>query len=145
MIVRKKDKIQIPAACIVQEKLSGKVLSEYIKPYSYISEDICRYIFKELVKGLSYLHQIGLAHGDLKPEKVLIDDAFNVKIFGYGLCPCQDETPDQAQSETSSSSSKFFCNDLFALGSILFMMKFGQQRIRNLAQLDQQVFWQKQK
>ena len=39
-----------------------------------------KFVFKEIVKGLKELHELGIIHRDLKPENVLVDDFCNPKI-----------------------------------------------------------------
>ena len=39
----------------------------------------------EIVKGIGYLHQRGIIHGDLKPENVLNSDDGQVKIGNYSI------------------------------------------------------------
>ena len=40
--------------------------------------------FKQLLKGISYLHSMGVAHRDLKPENILFDGAGHLKISDFG-------------------------------------------------------------
>ncbi|HBP21450.1 MAG TPA: hypothetical protein DEA08_27140, partial [Planctomycetes bacterium] len=42
-------------------------------------------IFRQLVDALAHAHRRGVAHGDLKPENVLIDHADTVKLTDFGL------------------------------------------------------------
>jgi serine/threonine protein kinase/Rieske Fe-S protein len=42
-------------------------------------------IVKQIAAGLEYAHQNGMAHGTLKPATILLDDAQNVRITGFGL------------------------------------------------------------
>jgi serine/threonine protein kinase len=35
---------------------------------------------------VQYLHSIGLTHGDLKDENVLVDSNYNIRIIDFGAC-----------------------------------------------------------
>lgn len=41
--------------------------------------------FNQLIAGVQYLHQRGVAHRDLKPENLLLDDNDNIKISDFGM------------------------------------------------------------
>lgn len=41
--------------------------------------------FSQLLAGVQYLHEKGIAHRDLKPENLLLDDNDNVKISDFGM------------------------------------------------------------
>ncbi|XP_040378804.1 CBL-interacting protein kinase 17-like [Oryza brachyantha] len=41
--------------------------------------------FEQLIDGVSYCHDKGVYHGDLKPENVLVDKKGNIKISDFGL------------------------------------------------------------
>lgn len=38
-----------------------------------------------MIKGLKYVHGEGLAHRDIKPDNILLDSNFNVKIADFGF------------------------------------------------------------
>ena len=42
-------------------------------------------IFRQLTEALAHAHERGVAHGDLKPENVLIDHTDTVKLTDFGL------------------------------------------------------------
>ncbi|KAF7683462.1 putative CTD kinase subunit alpha like protein [Astathelohania contejeani] len=44
-----------------------------------------KYIFKQIVSGLEYLHSACVLHRDLKSANILLDSALNVKIADFGL------------------------------------------------------------
>lgn len=42
-------------------------------------------MFLQLLQGLTYLHQHGIVHWDLKPENLLIDHKFRLVIVDFGF------------------------------------------------------------
>ena len=51
-----------------------------------LSEPLVRYLFKQLMDGLQYLHQkIGVVHRDIKPENLLIDKHFRLVIADFNF------------------------------------------------------------
>ena len=51
-----------------------------------LSEPLVRYLFKQLMDGLHYLHQKkGVVHRDIKPENLLIDKNFRLVIADFNF------------------------------------------------------------
>lgn len=42
-------------------------------------------IMNGLMEGLAYLHKIGIAHGDIKPDNILINKDLEIQIIDFGL------------------------------------------------------------
>ena len=57
--------------CMIMEYAEGGELFNYILERKYLSEDESRKIFQQLIDAISYLHQIGICHRDLKLENIL--------------------------------------------------------------------------
>lgn len=85
-IVKKKDgSTYVAKAVVVQEYAQGGELFFYVKNSGYFQEDIARYYFRQIIDGLSYCHKAGFAHRDIKPDNILLDENFNVKIADFGF------------------------------------------------------------
>lgn len=57
-------------------------LFEAIEQHTRFSENQSKLVFRQIVDAISYLHQHGLVHRDIKDENILVDQNFNVKIIG---------------------------------------------------------------
>uniref|UniRef100_T1IL17 non-specific serine/threonine protein kinase n=1 Tax=Strigamia maritima TaxID=126957 RepID=T1IL17_STRMM len=64
---------------IFLEYAPGGELFDRIEPDYGMSLCMAQKYFRQLLKGVDYLHGLGIAHRDLKPENLLLDD--NVAIF----------------------------------------------------------------
>ncbi|KAK9136557.1 hypothetical protein Sjap_007151 [Stephania japonica] len=69
---------------MVLECVSGGQLFD-IESEGRFSESKSRKLFQQLIDGLSYCHEKGVYHRDLKLENILIDARGNVKISDFGL------------------------------------------------------------
>ena len=48
-------------------------------------------IFKELISGLKYLYELNICHRDLKPQNILLDENYTIKISDFGLARLNNE------------------------------------------------------
>ena len=76
---------QKPFQYILLELVNGGSLFDYVAQAGRFDEKYARHYFKQLLNGLSYLHAAGFAHRDMKPENLLLDDQFNLKIADFGF------------------------------------------------------------
>ncbi|KAL9656345.1 hypothetical protein ABK040_005111 [Willaertia magna] len=68
---------------IVMELCGGGSLYEHLKDKPF-DEELARYYFNQLVDGLSYCHQNGVCHRDLRLENLLLDNEGRLKITDFG-------------------------------------------------------------
>ncbi|CAH0473871.1 unnamed protein product [Peronospora belbahrii] len=88
--------------------------------------------FAQIVKGLCFLHAIGVAHRDLSLENVLLKDG-HVKICDFGLSADADHFSADvvgkfyymAPEVTQHAVYDPKCADMWSLGVILFIMLTG--------------------
>ena len=102
------------------------------------SEDKAMYYAAELLCGLRYIHSMGLAYRDMKPENVLIDRSGHVVIadFGYvkeleddGRCYTKVGTPHYLAPEIldmHSNSGYTQAVDWWSWGCVLYEMMRGR-------------------
>lgn len=81
---------------LVMENVKGKSLYTYLKMKKNrrVNENEAKMIFKQIVEGVSYIHKMDIAHRDLKPDNILIDEVksignrqldYNIKIIDFGF------------------------------------------------------------
>ncbi|KAK6908880.1 hypothetical protein I203_102885 [Kwoniella mangroviensis CBS 8507] len=76
----------VPGLYMVLELAVGGDLFDKIAPDYGVPEDLAKFYFSQLVSGMEYIHDKGIAHRDLKPENLLLAANGNLKISDFGLC-----------------------------------------------------------
>ena len=69
---------------IVMEYVCGDLLG-FIRKRAKISEPTAKIIFKQIIKGLQFIHKKKIVHRDIKLDNVLIDLTNTVKICDFGV------------------------------------------------------------
>ena len=123
----------VPA--IVMEYVPNGDLLELIQTFGNLPEVIARSYFLQLIDALGYLHGKGYCHLDIKPDNILVDEHFNLKLADLGVTA---QIPKEclvkgyvgtASYHTPEIHAKLPYNayqaDLFALGVTLFTMVSG--------------------
>lgn len=96
-----------------------------------LGANLCRHYFRQLINGLEYLHNNSVVHRDLKPQNILFDKEYNLKITDFGLATIVDKTQPTTNCGTANYKSpemllkvpyNGILNDLFSAGIILFNM-----------------------
>ncbi|CCW65392.1 unnamed protein product [Phytomonas sp. EM1] len=77
---------------LVLELVTGGELFEKIASERRFDEKTARKYFHQLICGIHYCHQQGIAHRDLKPENLLLDEHGTLKISDFGLSNIQRPT-----------------------------------------------------
>ena len=85
-IIRLFDVVQAPSHIfVVMEYADGGSLLDHVRSAGKLSEpDACR-LTQQLLAGVSFCHQQGVIHRDVKLENALLDRDRNVKLIDFGL------------------------------------------------------------
>lgn len=59
-------------------------LQKFIALYKKIDNQIIHYIILQLVNVIAYLQKEHIAHCDIKPENILIDDHYHIELTDFG-------------------------------------------------------------
>jgi len=77
--------------CLVLEYAGNGSLEKHYKdfrkqyPKEHISKNFIINVFKQLLNGLIYLEKNNVIHRDIKPDNILLDLNYNVKISDFGI------------------------------------------------------------
>lgn len=70
---------------MVMEYAGGGDLLHFVKRRGRIRESDAKYIFKQIVYGLSHIHCRSVIHRDIKLDNILLDCESGVKICDFGV------------------------------------------------------------
>ena len=122
---------------LVQEHIQGKEFMEYLTKKGKLKEmEACKF-YHQIISGLEYIHQCGIAHRDFKPENILLtNDNTILKIIDFGLsnsykknqllktaCGSPCYAPPEMILEQNYNGDK---SDIWSSGIILYLMLCGK-------------------
>lgn len=143
--------------CEVMEYCSGGDLYTLILAAGKLEVGEADCYFKQLMRGVEYMHEMGVAHRDLKPENLLLTNHGTVKITDFGNGECfrmawEDEVhltaglcgsaPYIAPEEYTTKVFDPRAVDVWATGVIYMAMRTGRHLWR-VAQKEEDEFYER--
>ncbi|KAI7753498.1 hypothetical protein M8C21_033236 [Ambrosia artemisiifolia] len=140
---------------MILEYVNGGELFDTIASKGKLSESDGRKLFQQLIDGVSYCHDKGVYHRDLKLENVLVDAKGSIKISDFGLSALPQHLRDDGLLHTTCGSPNYVApeilnnrgydgatSDTWSCGVILYVILTGYLPFddRNLAVLYQKIF-----
>lgn len=140
---------------MVLEYVTGGELFDRLASNGKLSEAEGRKLFQQLIDGVSYCHDKGVFHRDLKLENLLVDDRGNIKISDFGLSALPQHYRNDGLLHTTCGSPNYVApevlanrgydgatSDIWSCGVILYVILTGVLPFddRNLAVLYQKIF-----
>ena len=134
VVLPQTDTQQAVPAIVMKYVPNGDLLG-LIQTFGCLPEAIARAYFLQLIDAISYLHDKGYCHMDIKPDNILVDENFSMKLADLGFT---SQIPKDCLTKgcvgtdvyyTPEMHAKLPYNayqaDLFALGVTLFTMISG--------------------
>lgn len=120
---------------IVLEYISGGDLLSFLRKRIKVNEQVAKYIFKQLLEGLKYMHSQGVIHRDVKLDNILIDTDSTIKLCDLGVSKLirpgeimseQCGTPAYIAPEIIQGENySGFSADLWSSGVVLYSLLSG--------------------
>ena len=122
---------------IVMELINGRSLAEAIREHGLLTERRTAEIGLQVVDALRAAHREGIAHRDVKPANILLDDADRVVLTDFGIAAIDDATALTATGQMVGSPAYLAperinglpataAGDLWALGVTLYTTVTGR-------------------
>ncbi|MGH2959604.1 MAG: PASTA domain-containing protein [Solirubrobacterales bacterium] len=122
---------------IAMEYLPGRTLKDVVVAMGALDPKLAIHICLQILAAERFAHAKGIVHRDIKPQNVMIDDEWNVKVTDFGIAhnpvdgdltqtgqmvgTAQYISPEQAQGKQVANTS-----DLYSTGVVLFEMLTGR-------------------
>ena len=70
---------------IIMEYINGGNLYSLIKKRRVLQEKVAKFIFKQMISALKYIHSHNIVHRDIKLDNILLDLHSGIKICDFGI------------------------------------------------------------
>ena len=92
------------------EICTGGNLLTYLRKRRRLEERIAKLLMLQLIRGLGYIHDKGIAHRDIKLENILLTNLGHLKICDFGVSHLQQpKKGDDDQGEVQYMPIKDCC------------------------------------
>lgn len=122
---------------IVMEYVDGTSVSQQLRDNGPFSPERAASIGKDVALALSFAHEHGVIHRDVKPANILINKHGQVKVTDFGIARARNTEDNLTQTGTVMGTATYFSpeqaqglsidgrSDLYALGVVLYEMVTG--------------------
>ncbi|KAG9087555.1 ATP binding [Ceratobasidium sp. UAMH 11750] len=135
---------------IFLEYVPGGSVATLLRDYGAFEEPLVRNWVRQILQGLSYLHERGIIHRDIKADNILVDNKGGIKISDFGISKkVEDNLLGGARIHQSSLQGSVFWMapevvkqtsytykaDIWSVGCLVVEMLTGQHPWAQLTQM----------
>ena len=135
----------------VMEVCGAGDLLTYVRKRRKLKEDSAKFIFKQIISGLKYVHSKGVLHRDIKLDNILLTSEGRVKICDFGVSKLTK--PGEHMSEQCGTPAYIapevfegrgysgYSSDIWSSGVVLYAMLYGTVPFKasNMNDLQKQI------
>jgi len=154
---------KIDTVLLVLEFAPGGEIFDILYYTSKLEPILARTYFRQSIIGLEACHNAGVAHRDIKPQNLLLDSRFNIKLTDFGLSKVFESDADDIMKTTYVGTRGYqapellldqpydLSCDVFSMGVVLFILitgyppfeqaHYSDRWFRPLAKGDYAKFW----
>jgi len=154
---------KIDTVLLVLEFAPGGEIFDILYYTSALEPILARTYFRQSIFGLEACHNAGVAHRDIKPQNLLLDSRFNIKLTDFGLSKVFESDADAIMKTTYVGTRGYqapellldkpydLACDIFSMGVVLFILitgyppfeqaHYSDRWFRPLAKGDYAKFW----
>lgn len=132
-----KDGQKIDTVLLVLEFAPGGEIFDILYYTNSLEPVLARTYFRQSILGLEACHNAGVAHRDIKPQNLLLDSRFNIKITDFGLSKVFESDADAIMKTTYVGTRGYqapellldkpydLACDIFSMAVVLFILICG--------------------
>ncbi|MEM7391514.1 MAG: serine/threonine-protein kinase [Verrucomicrobiota bacterium] len=112
---------------IVMEMIEGYRMEDLMTNKNRMNEVTLLEISVDVTKGMQAANKIGIVHGDIKPENILVDKRGTAKVVDFGLARAFHESDDEVWGtpyfiapERALNAKEDHRSDIYSLGVTMF-------------------------
>lgn len=132
-----KKKEKIDTVLLVLEFAPGGEIFDILYYTSALEPVLARTYLRQSIFGLEACHNAGVAHRDIKPQNLLLDSRFNIKLTDFGLSKVFESDADAVMKTTYVGTRGYQAPellldqqydlqcDVFSMGVVLFILITG--------------------
>ena len=100
---------------LIMQYVDGMEVLDHLAsmPHSCYTEDMARQVFRQMMKGICYLHENGICHRDIKPQNLFVTKA-DQRVFILDFNVCKKKKDDGWHMRTKTGTAQFSAPEIFS-------------------------------